>query len=345
MNHINQKNLSVKQPKYVVLSNFKSFDDILQGQQRIAHEYIGSDASIKTCLEIARSAIFRGDYLILNIDHKRLYLICAIFLLIAPRTFRHCKFVSVDILLRPAFSSLGKIKLFFKKILLSQVDMFILYFKNCEGYINTYNIDRKRIRYVPFKVNSWKYLRGRRTEIPQGDYILCAGATLRDYHTFVEAIRITGLPALLILPGEMKGHVEELSWYRNGVPGSLKVEFHTDGKESTYLSFFENSRIVCIPRYRWDIASTGISAYLCGMALGKCVVISSGPGAEDLLEEEMAAAFFKPENPTDLGNLLLRMWNNPDQCRQIAQNGLRYADRLEGEERLLNDILEVMSIW
>ena len=344
MNYNHRKNLTNKQAQYVILSNFKSFDDVLQGQQRIVHEYIGTDASIKTCLKIVRRAISRADYLVLNIDHKRLYIICAIFFLIAPRPFRHCQLVSVDILLRPAFSRLEKITIFLKKLLLSQVDMFILYFKNWEGYVKIYNIDRKRLAYVPFKVNSWKYLRERRKRILQGDYILCAGATLRDYFTFIDAIRFTGLPALLLLPGEMKGHVEELAWYRNGVPDSLRLEFHTDGNESTYLSFFENARILCIPRYGWDIASTGISAYLCGMALGKCVVISSGPGAEDLLEEDKAAAFFKPENPMELGNLLLRLWNNPDQCRQIAENGIRYSDRLEGEERLLNDILKVLSV-
>lgn len=325
------------------MSNFPAMEPLLAGNPRFAHTYIGPDTGVADCLRWAWRSRSEADFLILNIDHRRLLVTCALYWLFAPRGLRRCKLVSVDILLRPAFSFKAKCVAWVKRALLKQVDTFILYFKDIDGYVGHYGLPRERSVYVPFKVNSWEKLRARREEVDEGEYVLLAGATLRDHSTFIEAVKRSKVPALLLIPGGDRASIEQAEWYRSGLPENLKVEFHTDGREETYLGYFEKARVLCLPRFGWDIASSGISAYLCAMGLGKCVVISKGPGAEDVLSDGEAAVFFEPGNVEGLARALAKVWVDDVYRRRIALNGTRYAESLEGEPRLLNDILKSLD--
>jgi glycosyltransferase involved in cell wall biosynthesis len=283
----------------------------------------------------------KADFLVLNLDHRRLFLACLVFMIAFPRPFRRCRLVSVDILLRPESGPRGKLVQALKVFLLRQVDLFVLYFRNIDGYVKHYKLDRNRIIYVPFKVNSSHTLhRKRMAGVPDGDYILLAGVTLRDHATFVEAVRRCGVPAVLLLHPVMRNEVGKLGWYRS-CPPNLRIEFHEDGKESTYLGYFERAKLVCLPRYKWDIASTGISALFCSFGLGKCVLISSGPGAEDILTRGQAL-FFEPQNVESLAGLIQRAWNDDALRRSVGAAAAEFADCVQGEDRLLRDILEGM---
>jgi glycosyltransferase involved in cell wall biosynthesis len=324
-----------------VHSNFSSLDGVARDDERFAHEYLGEESSLAASVRMLWRARWAADFVIINNDSKRLLLACALFLMISPRPFRRCRIVSVDILLRPPKTVRDRIVNVFKSMLLRQVDLFILYFKNIDGYVNYFHIPRDRIAYVPFKANSWEKLRARRAEIGEGDYVLLSGATLRDHATFVGAMAKCEVRGLLLIPGADRTKIERTSWYLRGIPPNLRVEFHTDGKEETYLRYLEGARIVCFPRFAWDIASSGISGYLCSMALGKFVAISRGPGADDVLAETEAAAFFEPEDPDGLARLITQAWEQAEFRRRIAANGARYADALQGEDRLLRDILRI----
>jgi glycosyltransferase involved in cell wall biosynthesis len=312
---------------------------MLKDDPRFEHECLGEAGSMAGDLRALWRARWSADLLILNIDHRRLLLACILFGITSPRPLRRCRIVSVDILLRPPKTLRARILNAFKSLLYKQVDLFILYFKNIDGYARHFGIPRERTAYVPFKVNSWEKLKARRNEIGEGDYVLLSGATLRDHATFVRAAAKSGVPAVLLIPGEARPAIERTSWFRSGMPPNLRVDFHTDGKEDTFLRYIENARIVCFPRFAWDIASSGISGYLCGMALGKFVAISRGPGADDVLADSESAAFFEPGDSDELARLIKDAWDRPEYRRRIAANGTAYADSLEGEERLLRDIL------
>jgi glycosyltransferase involved in cell wall biosynthesis len=104
-----------------------------------------------------------------------------------------------------------------------------------------------------------------------------------------------------------------------------------------YLGFIERARMVVIPRFKGDIAPTGISTYLVAMALGRCVVISEGPGAGDVLTDE--AALVPPEDPARLAEQVKLLWEDEPARSAIAARGRAYAERARGEDRLLADIL------
>jgi glycosyltransferase involved in cell wall biosynthesis len=319
-------------------SNFASWSRLLADRSDIRHTLIGADTSVFRTLWLLCKLGRRADFLVLNLDHRRLYLACLIFMVAYPRPFRRCRLVSVDILLRPAFGTRERLVRIFKIFLLRQVDLFVLYFRNVDGYLKHYKLDRKRIIYVPFKVNSSLKLHQKRMAgVPEGDYALLAGVTLRDHVTFVEAVRKAGVPSVLLLHPRLRGEVQDLAWYKS-CPPNLKIEFHEDGKESTYLGYFERAKLVCLPRYKWDIASTGISALFCSFGLGKCVLISSGPGAEDILTHG-EALFFEPGNVDALAALMRRAWDDDALRRSIGAAAAKFADCVQGEDRLLRDIL------
>jgi glycosyltransferase involved in cell wall biosynthesis len=319
-------------------SNFKRYDSLLSDSDEFLHEYIGEDSDLFTALRTVLRAMFQADYLILNLDHRRLLLACALFGLLSPRPFRRCSLISVDLLLRPESGWRGSLKMAVKSLLLRQVDTIFLYFRNWDGYCRHYRLSRERMRFVPFKVNSWERLSARAQEPLPESYVLCAGATHRDHRTFVESVRLSGVPALLLLPGPAPQIGPRHDWLKPPLPPNLRVEYH-EGDEESYLRYFESAAIVCLPRYRWDIASTGSSAALCAAGLGKCVVISCGPGGEDVFAGSGAAVFFEPENPVELSQQLRGLWGNKPLRQKIGRNAFQFAKRLRGEDRLLRDVL------
>jgi glycosyltransferase involved in cell wall biosynthesis len=284
-----------------ILSNFPTLQTVLENDPDFEHEYIGQDTAVGETIRMLWRARGSADFLVFNIDARRMLLACLLFGLTSPRRFRRCRIVSVDILLRPAANFRQRAISVFKRVLLKQVDLFILYFRNIDGYVRHFGIPRQRTAYVPFKVNSWRKLSAKREQLGSGDYALLSGATLRDHATFVDAVRRAGVPAVLLLPGDTnRATIEQMPWYRAGLPPNLRVEYHVDGEEETYLRYFEDARVVCFPRFSWDIASSGISGYLCSMALGRFVAISRGPGAEDVLQESGAAVFFDSGDSREL---------------------------------------------
>jgi hypothetical protein len=221
-----------------------------------------------------------ANIIILNVDQNEL-MKYSFMKLINP--FWRVKLVSVDILLRPVGpGTKATFMAFIKKILLKKVDLFLLYFKNTDGYTKAYGIQPDKIRYIPFKVNSWEKIQNFPNTDKKGEYILCAGRTLRDIDTYLKALELTGLPGVLLVQDKetMRGHGTLLD--QLNIPKNVKLEIHSDGQESTFLKWIAEARIVVVPRFKKDIASTGISTYLCAMGLKRPVIISRGPGAEDV---------------------------------------------------------------
>jgi glycosyltransferase involved in cell wall biosynthesis len=325
-----------------IISNFPALGPLLQNHPDFEHELAECSGSIADEVRLLRHAMSSADFLLTNVAHQRLFLACGLFGALQPRPFRRCRIISVDLILRPPQSAKARLLCHARRLLLRQVDLFILYFRSVEGYVKHFGLSGERIAYVPFKVNGWERLRGRRAALGDGEYVLLSGRTLRDYVTFVDAVKKSGVPAVLLVPPEMRGEIERATWYRSNRPPNLRVEFDTDGTEETYTGYFENARIVCFPRFAWDIAPSGISGYLCAMALGRCVAISRGPAAEDVLDRN-AALFFEPGDADGLAQLLRRAWDDRELRQRVSTSAIEYTNRLAGEERLLGDIVSTIS--
>jgi glycosyltransferase involved in cell wall biosynthesis len=196
--------------------------------------------------------------------------------------------------------------------------------------------------YVPFKVNGWEQIATRPRVGPNGAYVLCAGRTLRDIETFVEAMRRAGHPGVLLQQRRELLDAHGTSTWSGELPPNVELIIDDGDRLDDYLDFIAKARLVVIPRFKRDIAPTGISTYLVAMALNKCVVISDGPGASDVLDGQ--AAIVPPENVQALAEQISLLWDDAQLRGAIASRGHDYAITLGGEERLLSDILRASVI-
>jgi glycosyltransferase involved in cell wall biosynthesis len=167
--------------------------------------------------------------------------------------------------------------------------------------------------------------------------VLCAGRTLRDIDTFVEAMRRAGCPGVLLQQRRELLAAHGTSAWSGELPPNLKLIVDDGDRLDDFLDSIARARLVVIPRFKGDIAPTGISTYLVAMALGKCVIISEGPGAGDVLDGE--ASIVPPESPEQLAERISLLWDDDEQRASVAARGHRYAMSLGGEKRLLSDIL------
>lgn len=323
-----------------IYSNFERFKPIAEESGSFEMIGVNEPEKVMTAWQIFWAAGSQ-DIVIINIDHRRLYQLCLLRTIFFWKRF---KLVSVDILLRRPTNWKRKLFRFYQRWMLKRVDQFILYFRNTSYYEQLFGLRKERIRYVPFKVNDWELGIDRYEADPaSGEYVICAGQTLRDVGTFVKACEKAGVPAVLLTPGKdlMKRHGTNLAF--DHLPENVKLEYHTDGKEETFLKWLKESSIVVIPRFKTDISSSGISTYLSSMASWRCVVISQGPGAEDVLTNGQAV-IVPAEDVEALAQALNRLWNDPLERSKIARRGRMYSEEVQGEERLLRDIFQTSTM-
>ncbi len=318
-----------------IISNFRDLGRIVPSGGLLRHEYVRDFEGWRGGWRFVRECA-RADVVILNIDQQKLMLACLLRWL-CP--FLRFKLISVDLIMRPPKTVAGRLKALFKRLLFSRVNRFILYFKNLEGYERFYGIGPDRAVYVPFKINGWENLAARTGDSPGGDYVLCSGRTLRDVETFVEAMRDVDCPGVLLQQKREFLEAHGTAAWSGDLPPNVKLVIDESDNLDTYIDFISGARLMVIPRYRGDIAPTGISTYLVAMALHKCVIISAGPGADDVLSDQ--AVIVPPEDAGRLAEQIELMWGDHRLRAEVASRGRKYAHSLKGEDRLFEDILRV----
>ena len=317
-----------------VLTNFHDLKQTHARGVRARFDYFNNDVApidfLKRCLAC--------DVLIVNTDPQRLMLACALKWLMP---FARLRIVSVDLIVRTPASLRKRIKTRFQKILFRRVDRFILYFKDLRGCERFYGIGADRAAFVPFKVNALESIRRRIAWAtpPEGEYVMCAGRTMRDVKTFVEAMRTAGCPGILHQqPKDLMAAHGTVTW-EDELPANVKLVVDDSNSHDVFLDYVAKARLIVIPRYKDDIGPAGIATYLIAMAMNKCVIVSDGPGVGDVLSDE--AAIVPPEDVQALAKQIKLLWNDDDERNAIANRGRKYADVVGGDDRLYRDILRV----
>jgi len=101
------------------------------------------------------------------------------------------------------------------------------------------------------------------------------------------------------------------------------------------------ARVVALPLVAGRISASGIGTYLTAMLLGKCVIITEGPGSSDVLSDE--ALFVPPEDPEALATMIRRAWQDQSLREKTAAAGQLYAERCGNSADLYQRVLEIVS--
>jgi glycosyltransferase involved in cell wall biosynthesis len=318
--------------KICVITNMTSFVNVrYEGIDFQFHQYTshGLLAALET---FVRS--FRFDYIFLNSD-IRSALLLAICKMLVP--FHPAKIVLLDILLPTPIGWKGKAKAWLIGRLLAHVHKIILYYRKTDGLWQYYGIPAGKFVYVPFKINQLDIIN---SMVPSdGGYVFCGGKTRRDFLTLFEAVKGLDVPVKLVTTANSDivqhgSYVDERS-----APANVEV-VRLDGSPEAFISYMASARVVVLP-IKPDICGAGIGVYIMAMALKKCVIISSGPGADDVLNPDQAI-IVPAVDPISLRSSIAKAFSDVAYRRKYEEHGFDYARKLQGEEKLLQSIMRVL---
>lgn len=279
-----------------------------------------------------RRLLASADLVVIDCRDSLLYRIATHFL-IFPWARR--PLVAVDLVLRKPVTLRHKASAFVKRLLFGRVDLFVHYFRDLSGYTRYFGIPAERSVYVPFKVNN--------REVPVAasefseDYIFTMGRSLRDYDTFIRAVAELPYPAAIpeFSFESFEGKDRSFCWNRENVPSQLQV-LPDSGAREDLVRNLARARLVVIPTQASSLCASGLSTYLDAMYLGKCVIVSDGPGASDVLTDQ--ALLVPPHDVAALKAAIARAWEDDSLRERTAAAGRAYARSLGGERELLERI-------
>lgn len=315
----------------LVLTNFPRFPE----QWRTSSGVSGRAIMVRTAWDYFKRSR-EADLVIVNCDPPLTMKLAALYLLFP---LRRRPILAHDVVLRIPRNWKAKLLMPLKRFLLGRVEHFTLHFKMLDGYRQHWNIDESRASYLPFKPNI-RYKLDYRVG-PDGDYVLCFGRSERDYDTFFEAMqRVPEIPGAIPKPdfAQFRQHTSRFTWDPSKLPPNVRI-LEDDGTLPSLLRIMEKAKLVALPIVKNRIAPSGIGTYLNAMLLGKCVVISEGIAASDVLTNG-EALLVPPEDPAALAETIRRVWNDDDLRLRTAERGRLYSEACGGEPELRQRVLD-----
>lgn len=235
----------------------------------------------------------------------------------------------------------GWLKAVVHRRLFQQVDHYIHYFRNLTGYHNHYGIGPATSSYLPFKTNIDPPLfvaDGGDVRQHRGDYVLCIGASYRDFDLFVETVETLPFPAAIpnVSLDFCRRHGSRFERLARPLPANVQM-LADDFSPRRLAEILLHAKLVVLPILPENIKASGISLYLNAMRLGRCVIISDGPGVSDVLTDQ--AVIVPPSDRAALTAAIRTYWEDDDARAAVAERGYRYALSLGGEAELYQRVL------
>jgi len=245
--------------------------------------------------------------------------------------FKRCRLVRADLILRVPRTRLQRLAARLKRLALRRVRLFILYHRDCSGYVECYGIKAEKVVYVPFKVNGLELVK-EQTPI-NGQYVFSGGVSLRDWKTLMQAVRELDIEVVIVRPSA--GSATELCGVE-AIPENVRV-VHDDGSISSWIRYIAEAKFVVLPIAADSIAASGISTYLLAMALKKCVVITEGPATKGILLNHQNSVIVPASDPDALRGAIQRVDSDLLFRERLAEAGYRYAMSVGDTSRLYRD--------
>jgi glycosyltransferase involved in cell wall biosynthesis len=203
----------------------------------------------------------------------------------------------------------------------SHIDTIVLWTSAHRDYaINTLGIPAAKIRFIPYYVDQ-KFWR----PMPQASDMICAvGVEMRDYPTFIAAMR--GLDIRChIAAGRARGKLfpTVTAIYEQGpLPANVTAGglTHLELRE-----LYARSRFVVIPLLPSE-SDNGLTVILEAMAMGKAVICSRTAGQRDVIIDGVNGIFVPQGDPAALRAAIERLWNDPAEAERMGRAGRAYIE-------------------
>ncbi len=276
-----------------------------------------------------------ADFVIIGADVQILWRICALAWLL-PKPF---KLVVADLVLSSPQTLMQRLKTAVWRVLLLQVDRFIVHQHDLHGYTQHYGIRPDRSTYVPFKVNIWEDLQAGLFTPGDGGHLLCVGRSHRDFATFIKACEISGVPAMLARPSTANARLHGTALLKEDLPANLKIV--AEGDLYSWMQLIANCRALVLPISEKCISAAGASTMLDAMALGKPVIIADCPATRGVVSKEQVA-LCPAGDPFALAVVMQQVFSDADLRERLGNAGRQFVSQLEGELRLHQAFISVL---
>ncbi len=148
--------------------------------------------------------------------------------------------------------------------------------------------------------------------------------------TFLEAARICRLPFRLSRNKNFFVNVD--------LPPDAEVVVTTARKDLE--EFYRSARMLVVPSIWFETAPTVIVE---SMGHGIPVIGADIGAIACMIEDGVDGLLFEPGNARDLAEKVTRLWNDPELCRRLGQNGRAKAQRLWNPEAHVKGLSETYS--
>jgi glycosyltransferase involved in cell wall biosynthesis len=315
--------------KIRILTNMARMASMYQEDPGAEFQVIRRGSRVAVFTDLLRS--YRFDYVLLNGEPRTAQALLA---LQAMVPFHRARVVLLDIMLSAPRGVRDRVKTRVVGFLLARTHRILVYYRNTEGIQAHFGIPGERFDYIPFKVNQDALIA--RTPSTDGGYVFCGGKTRRDFATLFKAVEGLEIPVrVLTVANEAMAQHGSFADERSAPPNVEIVRLK--GEPDEFIRQMAGARLVVLP-ITPEICGAGISVYLQAMALKKCVIMSAGPGAEDVLTDGQAI-IVPPRDPEALRDAIDYAFNDPDYRESVAQAGYDWAMKAGGEKRLYDTVL------
>jgi hypothetical protein len=200
----------------------------------------------------------------------------------------------------------------------ARVDGFVVWAEaTAERYHRVLGIPRAKMTAVPFHHT----LHGQcNLAVTDGDYVFSGGNSMRDYTTFLEAVR--GLP----IPVRIATHWQPPAGLT--LPDNVRLG---PASHNEFFALLAGARLVVLPLQMDNLRTSGQQSYLNAMALGKAVIVTDTEDAPFYIDHGRTGLLTPPAQPQALREALLSLWDSPQRLRVMGEQARQVAAPMDQE--------------
>jgi len=208
--------------------------------------------------------------------------------------------------------------------------------------VDTIGIPRDKITLVQHHVDQMFWTAAPSTSPPFTgvNFILSAGAEMRDFLTLIAAVDGTEIPCRIAakeirLPGRLRAHILAPEQVAQSLPSNLTV---CPATTFELRELYRNCRFVVVPLLQTE-TDNGVTVILEAMSCGKAVICTRTNGQMDTIEHGVTGIFVDPASPDALREAIMNLWNNPTEAARLGENARSYIEQSRHPtERFCSDV-------
>jgi glycosyltransferase involved in cell wall biosynthesis len=224
----------------------------------------------------------------------------------------------------------SKAKTFISKILLKQVDVFVVHSRGeMESLHSWFGIPRDKVRFVHLQRAPIEILSGENSSDP---FIVAMGSANRDYSTLISAVREINIKCKIV--------ASPRSIDSKNLPSNVELINGLTSSECHLLA--QQARINVIPLADVETAS-GQVTIVEAMRMGRPVVATEGVGSVDYIQNGFDGLLVPPQDASALKFQIERLWNSEALRMHLSQNSMATANSRFSDEVAAQELIRIMD--